>query len=585
MTNSLSLLIYSRLGVLVFILLIFALIASLFVTRKLTRTRQGLERRVKEMVALQSVGQSLSASLDLDNILWSIYVHISYLIPVQSFFVALSDPESDELSFPLVVHNGELVQSSSPRAGSEVAEHILHSRKSLLVGSDTCLSRSEAGLDPTELWGNSFLGVPILAGQDILGVIVVQTFDHSNSYDSSHLELLRTIAAQAAMAIKNARLYARTDEALAHRLREIDSILTASGEGILLLDRDYRILTTNLALYELLDLPHLNQTPPSLLSTEAVTGVAWLDLIGYSESELRLDCQNLTVGMREIKKRIAITIRQRERQIERKLLAVYDPQGVIIGWLLNIMDITEEWELERLREEMTNMLVHDLRSPLSTLQGSLNVIEENLNAGNDKAVAQMLSLAQRSCEKTLGLINLLLEIGQFEGSQIPLQLEVVEVESSIKEAVSHYLAIAGKANISIRMAIAESLPPLYVDPVHFGRVLDNLLDNAYKFTPDGGEIDIKACWPSGTDPQSLLISVSDTGPGISNQDQARLFKKFQQPVSKVGRRTGTGLGLVYCKLVVEAHGGKIWVESELGRGSTFNLLMPFSSGKKGTSVI
>jgi signal transduction histidine kinase len=122
--------------------------------------------------------------------------------------------------------------------------------------------------------------------------------------------------------------------------------------------------------------------------------------------------------------------------------------------------------------------------------------------------------------------------------------------------------------------VDPEIPPVTVDAEYIERVLNNLIDNAYKFTPDGGSIRIWARRANQANSSGVLIGISDTGPGIPEKEQNRLFRKFQQVVSSSGRRTGTGLGLVYCKLAIEAHGGRIWVESEPGKGSTFLVNLP-----------
>ena len=137
-----------------------------------------------------------------------------------------------------------------------------------------------------------------------------------------------------------------------------------------------------------------------------------------------------------------------------------------------------------------------------------------------------------------------------------------------------YRAAASANNIALRTEIVNDFPAVFVDRSLMGRVLANLVDNALKFTPDGGEVTMRAELGGEARPGQVIVSVVDTGPGIPLESRGQLFEKFQQVPNIRGRRRGTGLGLPFCMLVVEAHGGHIWVESEVGTGSSFIFSLP-----------
>jgi signal transduction histidine kinase len=612
-------LIYSRLGLAVFVIFAFAIVLSSLAISNLASARQRLERRIKELDSLQAVGRALSGSLDLGTILPAIHAQVATLMPADNFYIALLDPQSNEISFPLEIEEGKRAQLRSHHKGSELTEYILRTQRPLLIrrgrpfdnsllkveglkveglgpstgpgagvegreSFDAAQSRPVEGvsignknpcstrgveLDPVERPPASFLGVPLVAGQESLGVIAVQSYTTPGLYDESHREVLITLAAQAAVAIQNARLYSHTDKALANRVQELDSILRTTKEGILLFDVHWKVLAANRTLAELLGISQAVITGSSLGSRREDNGGGLMNILGYTAEGLRADCHDLSQGTCESKKQTLIIPRYRERHLERTLTPVRDRSGEVSGYLMVIRDLTEERQLAKMRDEMTHMLIHDLRSPLSTLQGALNVVDENLAEGNVEAAKQLVTIAQHSSEKMLRLIDDLLDISQLEGDRIPLQLEAIEVEEMLEAMAEQVAPLAEQAQISVAVEVDPDLPAVRVDAEYFERVLNNLIDNAYKFTPDGGSIRIWARKANQNGSAGVLIGVSDDGPGIPKEDQNRLFKKFQQVISNKGRRTGTGLGLVYCKLVVEAHGGKIWVESEPGKGSTF----------------
>ncbi len=452
--------------------------------------------------------------------------------------------------------------------GEGLTEHLLRTRSPLLIRRDVRAALGQLGIEVIGRAAACWLGVPILAGGEALGVIAVQSYTTPGAYDTSHQEVLATIAAQAGVAIQNARLYARTDEALARRVQELDSILRTTREGMLLLDPEWRVLAANRALADFLGVPQ------SELSDARSDGDRPLvNLVGYTRAALRADCQTLTSGEQARKQEIVI-LGPAERHVERTLAPVRDRDGEIAGWLLVFRDITEEVELARLKDDMTHMLVHDLRSPLTVLEGSLHFMGMAFAEQDADDFHKMLEMAQRSNTRMLGMVNELLDISKLEGGELSLNLEAVNVRSLLESIAMRFGTLADSVQISLEISAADDLPLLHVDRQLVERLLHNLVDNGIKFTPDGGHVRLWARRDPQFTPDYLLLGVSDTGPGVPLEEQPQLFEKFQQIASVEGRRAGTGLGLPFCKLVAEAHGGKIWVESEVGKGSTFIVMLP-----------
>lgn len=566
-------LIYLWLGVEQFILFALVLVLSSLATRSLALTSRRLERRVKELDSLQAVGQVLSASLDVETVVSAIYEQVGRLMPAYNFYVALYDPALDEVSFPLAVEDGEHVQWRSRRTGSGLSEHLLRTQEPLLIRGEVEAAVEKLGLDHIGRSAACWLGVPILAGPEPLGVIAVQSYSDSQAYDTFHLEVLVTIAAQAAVAIQNARLYGRTDEALARRLQELDSILRTTGEGVLLLDSGWRVLAANRALAEMLSVVQSELNGQAMYARRPDESQPIVTLIGHTLAALGADCEALTEG-EQICRQAIVILGPSERHVERTLTPVRDQEGRITGWLFVFRDITEEIELARLKDEFTHMLVHDLRSPLTVLNASLDLMEGAVTRLDTQNFDELMEIARRSSDRMLNMVNELLDISRLESGQLILHPEAVSVESLLNETVARLTPLATSAQIALELDVAPALPQLWVDAQIIGRVTNNLLDNAIKFTPDGGRIRLWARLDPEKAPGELLVGVTDTGPGVPPEEQPRLFEKFQQVSSVQGRSTGTGLGLPFCKLAVEAHHGRIWVESEVGQGSTFVMALP-----------
>jgi signal transduction histidine kinase len=297
--------------------------------------------------------------------------------------------------------------------------------------------------------------------------------------------------------------------------------------------------------------------------------------MGYTLEFLHDDCLDLSRGNGFIKVHEFSLPGPPTRYLKRNLTPVVDPNDKIIGWLLVFRDITEEIELTRLREDMTHMLVHDLRSPLTALVGSLWILRKDIDSFQENSqVQEMIAMAERNANRMMNMVTGLLDIAKLENGQMPLYTELISVSDLFEEILSRLAPIAIEAQIELKTEISPGLPRLKVDPEHIRRAISNLVDNALKFTPDGGQVALWSHLDEKTHPSTILIGVTDSGPGISMEAQQKLFQKFQASSNIPGRRKGTGLGLAYCKLVVEAHEGEIWVQSDVGQGSTFIMRLP-----------
>ena len=228
-------------------------------------------------------------------------------------------------------------------------------------------------------------------------------------------------------------------------------------------------------------------------------------------------------------------------------------------------------ELEKLRDDLTSMIVHDLRSPLASLITGLEMME-TLGELNDEQ-QEMLRLSVLSGRNLLRLIGDLLDISKMESGSLKLEKEDLDAAAMVHDCVRQLDSLARDKNVKLEVQVPGPVPCLEADADKLSRTLTNLIGNGVKFTPRGGTITV------GVRPQesgdSLLFWVKDTGEGIPPDALDRIFEKFGQVENrKAGRRMSTGLGLTFCKMIVEAHGGRIWVDSAMGQGSTFSFTLP-----------
>ncbi len=566
--------IYLGLGVAHFAMFSLIIIGFSIITFNLNRTKQALERQLLELDGLQSVGRALVASLELDKVLQAIYEQVRQLLPADTFYVALYD--NGQISFPFFVREGELIPYPSRRLANGLTEHILRTRQPLLIPEKVGERLLELKLNQIEPPAASYVGVPILARSEILGVMSAQSNKREQVHTLAHQRLLEMVAAQAGLAIQNAQLYAQIRNSLDQRMQELNSIFRATQDGILLLGQGWELLAVNRAFSNYTGLIGI-EAKGQLVASWPTEGDTLLSRLSYAPEEFLQDCQWLLKAGQgaQLKKQISLG-KEVTYVMERVLTAVYHPERQeVMGWLIVLHDITEEVELNRLREEMTHMLVHDLRAPLSLVLSNLELGRLHLENGQPQHVPNALTLAEKSGQRMMRLITDLLHIYRLESGKVPLNLQPTPVIVPVQEVIAQFAAAAQQAQITLHLEVPQNLPLLWVDYEYITRLLYNLIDNAIKFTPDNGRIHIWAKADTNHTQASLLIGVTDNGPGIPANQRDTLFEKFKFG-SAVGRRSGSGLGLAYCRLVAEAHGGEIWVESngQPGQGSTFIVRLP-----------
>jgi two-component system sensor histidine kinase/response regulator len=228
-------------------------------------------------------------------------------------------------------------------------------------------------------------------------------------------------------------------------------------------------------------------------------------------------------------------------------------------------------ELEALRDSLTHMVVHDLRQPLQALLGGLEMVPILGELNPDQQ--EFIQLAADGGRTLLGMVNDLLDISKMESGTLQLELARVRPENVIEEAVRQVHQLVKEKSLALVTECEPGVPEVAADSEKLRRTLVNLLGNAIKFTPVEGEIAVTA--RHDADHGGVLFAVRDSGEGIPEEAFGRIFEKFGQvETRKEGRKMSTGLGLTFCKMAVEAHGGRIWVESRLGHGSSFYFTIP-----------
>ncbi len=223
--------------------------------------------------------------------------------------------------------------------------------------------------------------------------------------------------------------------------------------------------------------------------------------------------------------------------------------------------------LEKLRDDLTHMVVHDLRNPLSVIFNFLDILESKESKNLSSSARSFITLARISAEELRNMISSILDVSKMGAGEMKLQREPCDLCALIRGMVAATQPLPG--NRTVTLEAPDLSLTVTADIGLIRRVLQNLLSNALRYTPSGGDIRMVVTPSTG----EVRVTVTDAGPGIAPEYHQRIFEKFGQ-VGKLDNRTGTGLGLTFCKLAVEAHGGRIGVDSEVGKGSTFWFVLP-----------
>lgn len=545
------------------------------VTRERDRARDlyvqanaALASRVEELTAIEEISRRLTASLDLQQVMDVVLEQSVQAARADRGVIWLYDAERQGLrpvaeeGFSLIAHYQHELWPDSLGITGRVARTGLPA----LVPDVDQDADYYMGAESTR----SQLSVPILHEGRSIGIITLES-DRPNAFGVEHLHFAELLADHAAIGIHNAQLF---QQAMEGRDR-LQAILHSTRDAVLVFDTHGYVILANRAVEEWFG-PGIKR----LIDTVSILdAVAAPDSFLYRVTDLdpnRLAAfLDSTDGGGDEGVEMAFNFRQGSRHlyIEATIAPVLNALGDVFGWVTVMRDMTRQRELERFREDLTSMVIHNLQGPLSAVISSLETLLEMKEAGEEMA-DQLLSIALESGRKLHSRIGTVLWLRRLEDREIPLARHAAPLSNVVENVLDEYRAIANVSRVTMRSVLPPDLPCVLMDEEVISRVLSNLLDNALKFTPAHGRIEVRAVVEKANDAEAIVCSVADTGPGIAAQMRETIFHKFYQGDDWIGKRRGMGIGLHYCKLAVEAHGGRIWVDCEEGQGSVFSFTLP-----------
>jgi len=534
--------------------------------RTYATTDEARQRSANRLLALAEVSRNLTSTVDLNRISQLILKSAVEATGARGGLVMLY--EADEPIPRIYAQQGyENDDLRREELASGVSGDVLRNGDLRLIED---FARTDGGGVPSKPSTRSQLSVPVQRGEEIIGVVTL-TSDRISDFSNQDSQFVTQVADHAVIAIDNARLFARITEGR----DRLQVILNTMDEAIVLINSNGEIALANFRV-DMLGL-EVDQLQGHKINEIAEGGFA--ERLGFkSDRDLARFVEDLGVPGTWKNQPPHTYVYQDNGTalyVQRYVIPVPDEQGQTMGALLVFYNKTEEYELNRTREELSRMIVHDLRSPLTAVTTSIKLLRDLVPKDSDYySIVETTTDASRSAiRKLLARVDNLLDISKMESGKLEIETEVVELATLVDSVCIELSPLAHELEISIEAEIPDSLPLLSIDADKVERLVTNLVDNALKYSPANGHVVIQTNQNAAA-PDYIRVDVIDNGPGVPDEYKENLFEQFVQVKGRQKVRRGVGLGLAFCKLVAEAHGGKIWIEDNPAGGSIFAFTLP-----------
>ncbi len=510
-----------------------------WVRREIRRSTTSLEQRVDELETLVKLGRSITSSLDLDSVLMNVVSAAVELTSAEEGQLLLLDEKTDELYM---------------RAGRNFDENftrtfrlpVTDSLAGQVLSSGQAISFSEDAPNKikTAYLVHALIYMPLRVNERVIGVLGVDN-RHNKRPFTQHNELVMAVLSDyAAIAIQNAQLYTDTEAERA----KFGTVLTSILDGVILLDKANHILLINPAAQKAFGLG-INE-PIGMHVLEAIQHNDFANLLGsIADNPLQFHEISFEDG--------------------RVFNTQYTPIPEI-GAVITLEDVTRLKTLDRLKNDFIHTISHDLRSPLTAIMGYVELLDR-VGSLNDQQ-KQFTRHIQNSIQNITTLVNDLLDLGRIEAG-FETGKDDVALENVLRYTVENLNRQIEDKGQALILNIDEAIPPVRGNAIRFRQLMDNLLGNAIKYTPEQGTITVNLRLEN----EQVIFEMIDTGLGIPINDQSRIFEKFYRASNAPKGTPGTGLGLAIVKSIVDNYNGRIWVESTPGIGTKFVVMIPAST--------
>ncbi len=590
------------------------------------------EERARQLAVLNEVGSSITSTLDLKTVLTTIVSKAMELLHAEAGSLLLVDDQHNELVFEVTFGPAatDLLGRRLP-LGKGIVGAVAQTRQPQIVNEAQTDSRWLRDVDKQTAYSTrAILAVPMITKDSVIGVIELINKRDQDRFTEEDQRLLTAFATNAAVAVDNARLFTMTDQALASRLDELSTlqeidrqlnlsldirrvidltldwglrVANATAGSVGIVDREQNVIwmmSSRNYTYQPASLPidkglagHVVRTGQPAVVGDVSTDARYIAAAPTTKSQLSVPIkrEGSVIGVMNLEssKPDAFGILQLDTATR-----LADHAAIAIT---NAQLYQEVKRANDAKSEFVSIVSHELKTPMTSMKGYTDLLAKGMAGPISDMQAQFLNTIRSNVERMSTLVNDLLEISRIETGRLKLEIKPVELDNVIDETLRTTRGQIEEKQQSIELSLPEGLPPIMGDKARLIQVLTNLISNAYKYTPNGGHINIKVTQQkeiqppytlSGRMPASkpdpnvppnpagyLVCAVQDSGVGIAPDDQQKLFTKFFRSGDPAVRDVpGTGLGLSITRSLIELQRGAIWVDSELGKGSTFAFSMP-----------
>ncbi len=582
-----------------------------------SRLLQEAQRRARQLTTLSEVSVAISSTLDLETALNRVMDRAVQILNTEAGSLLLMDPHRKELTFEVVKGpSGENLLKAKTPIGKGIVGTVAQTGAPLIVNNAPGDPRWNTAFDKElDFKTRDILCVPMITHDLVVGVIEVINKQDGSTFNDEDCSLLLSFGAQAAIAIENAQLFTRTDQALAERIQELQTLQ--------IFDRE---LQTSLELEPVLDISltrAMDALGVSMGLMGAIKGVdeeRGLYLLAQHGMPMEMgrykrDPWPLTKGIlgrvartgeiawindiTQDKDYVPKSHRTRSLLIvpvmrEDRCVGVIDLESTdsdyftsddvtFVSRLTNHAAIAIEnaqlfdqvKEANQAKTEFMRIASHELKIPMTSIKGYSKLLEMGAVGALNEQQRDFLGVISSNVDRMTGLVNDLLDVSRIEAGRIRLEIQDVQMQDVINDVIESVQNQIKTKKLNLQVEIVKDLPELRADFNRMVQIVTNLVSNAYKYTPEGGSIMVMAGPYNGAEEPGIAVTVKDTGYGISKEDQAKLFTNFFRSSDQhIRDEPGTGLGLSITKKMIETHGGELTFESEYGRGSSFTFTLP-----------
>jgi PAS domain S-box-containing protein len=509
------------------------------------------DQRLRQREYLLQISRAMTAQLDLLSVLSLVISYAVEMTAGTSGLIALYEDEGDELrirasarlpreEWPAFARLLALPLADVPRRGEQVLREIL----------------ADTGLTLRQL-----IALPLTLRDTPVGVIYVFRAALNVAFSADDRQVLQDFADQAAIAVSNARLY----QSVLREKQRLDTMIEQSADGVMIIDGRWRITTFNKAMEQLTG-----------WSREEAIGRPCAEVLAIHSAQginiCLTDCplQRLPHASNPMVEGRVTTREGRELYVQSRYAPQRGPQGQFLGAIANVRDITAQKQEEELQNTFISVISHELKTPVSIIKGYAGTLRREDVAFTPEQFRDGLAVIEDESDRLARQIQDLLEVSRLTAGGIRLDPSDFPLATLAADVTRSFAATAGE-RFQFELRFPDDMAPAHADYERVRQVLVNLVSNAVKYSPEGGMIRIGG-WAEG---DYAVCYVSDQGVGIAPEEQEAIFRRFYRVDTRLARETqGSGLGLFLTHAIVEAHGGRIWVESKLGHGSRFVFTLP-----------